>query len=280
MGINGLPSLRPLEAVPIEHEGERMMALVDPTRYIETPMVVSIPAFYVLTLLDGEHDVDLICEKFQKRFRQPIAREDVIGLIDQMDSALMLDNERFARHREEARRQFMERPDRPAAFAGVSYADDPSALSEYLDGLLADVKDGGGEDIKAIVAPHIDFRVGADMMASGWKRAAKSGADLFIILGIGHGLENDFFACVDKDFTTPVGAMRVDRPFLNELREISGKTFTRTQRSTARSIPSSFSRFSWRACSQTGRRSRRFQSCYRFPKRCGALIIRSLTASA
>ena len=216
--MNEYPALRPIEAVPVERDGERMVALYDPARYSEASVMVSIPAFYLLTLMDGGRDIDLLLEDFEKQFGAPITRDDVINIIDRMDSALMLDNERFLRHKESIRRDFLSRPVRPAVFAGQSYPADPGELSGHIDRLISEAPESGqAEHVRAIIVPHIDFRVGADMMAAGWKAARESGAEIFVILGTGHCLSDDFFSCLDKDFATPAGPMRVDRDFLKKL---------------------------------------------------------------
>ena len=47
------PRLRPVEAFPIEHEGERMILVQDPAGLAEGPLVVSMGGFFILTLFDG-----------------------------------------------------------------------------------------------------------------------------------------------------------------------------------------------------------------------------------
>ncbi|MGK7345090.1 MAG: AmmeMemoRadiSam system protein B [Candidatus Nitrospinota bacterium M3_3B_026] len=222
--MNEYPALRPIEAAPVMKDGETMMALFDPARLTDAQLMVSYPAFCLLALMDGKRSVERVMEDFRKRFDIPVSREDVEGLIEQMDIALMLNNERFARHRDAVIGEFLSRPSRAPCLAGQSYPEDPAELGELIDGLLA----GGaaledGPPPRAMIAPHIDFRVGADMMAAGWREAARSGADLFVILGTGHTLTDDFFSALDKDFDTPAGPMRVDRPFLEALEKNFGE---------------------------------------------------------
>lgn len=217
------PSVRPIEAVPIEWQGQKMVALSDPARYSESSLVVSIPAFFILTLMDGKRDVEHIQEEFQNRYSQQVSKEDIAGLISQMDDALFLDNDRFARYKDSVREKFLSGQTRPAALAGRSYPDDPNELAAILDEALEHAPEPEGAPPKAIIVPHIDFTVGADMMAAGWKAISKSGADLFIILGIGHTLADDFFSFLNKDFDTPAGLMRVDRTFLEKFAQNFGE---------------------------------------------------------
>ncbi len=221
--MNEFPVTRPIEAIHVENDGRRMVSLCDPERFSDSNVLVSLPAFFIITLMDGRRTVDQLCGEFQQQFNHPVAREDVVNLIKQLDDALFLDNERFKEHRESIRAQFLSQPSRPAVFAGKSYPADKDELGLSIDKMLMGDTPQNGRSVKAIIVPHIDFRVGGDMMAAGWREAMNSDVELFIILGIGHSLSDDFFACIDKDFSTPLGTMKVDSKFLKALEKNFGE---------------------------------------------------------
>ncbi|MBI5815146.1 MAG: AmmeMemoRadiSam system protein B [Nitrospinae bacterium] len=213
--MNDFPLLRNVQASVGEHDGRRMVTFFDPANFCETPISVSLPAFFVMSMMDGSRSVEILCEEFEAQFGQPMEPGEVAGLVHALDEAYLLDNERFRGRKKAVTDEFNSLKTRPAAFAGKSYPDDSAELKGVLDSLLKSAAtDEPANGLKAVVVPHIDFRVGGDMMAAGWSRAAKSGAELFIILGIGHALTDDFFACIDKDFETPAGTMRVDGEFI------------------------------------------------------------------
>lgn len=217
------PSVRRIEAAPVEVDGQRMVSLNDPDRLADQNLMVSLPAFFLMTLMDGSRSVGCICDEFFSQFRQRVSAEEVNGLVSRLDEALLLDNDRSRSARDSIREEFFSRPDRAAVFAGKSYPEDEAELGRMVDEMLSRPCPGDAGRVRAIVVPHIDFSVGADMMAAGWRRAFATGAELYVILGVGHTLSADFFACIDKDFTTPLGPMRVDRGFMEALEKNFGE---------------------------------------------------------
>ncbi len=220
---NSPPLLRQVEAHPIDHEGERKIVLHDPMKYTDVTMTVSMPAFFLMTLMDGERGVESLCEEFGKRYGQRVSREETVDFISKLDEAFMLDNERFAMRREDMRQEFLALKERPAVFAGQSYPAEPEALNKLLDSMLEGNPENEG-DIVAIVSPHIDFSVGGDMMAAGWRELKNSDADLFIILGTGHTLSEEFFSVIDKDYQTPIGPMPADHDFIEKFEANFGES--------------------------------------------------------
>ncbi len=223
--MNERPTLRQIEAIPFEENGMKMVFLADPARLSEVNLQLSQPAYYILTLMDGSRDVEQLCVEFQTQFGQPVSLADVSALIGELDKAMFLDNQRYHEYKDLIATEFASSETRAAALAGVSYPDDPTELGELLDRLMDGQPAARSSNgvIKAIVVPHIDFRIGSEMMAAGWSEVKETDAELIIILGVGHQLADDFFACIDKDFATPVGAMNVDKKFLNELENNFGE---------------------------------------------------------
>ncbi|MBI4666893.1 MAG: AmmeMemoRadiSam system protein B [Nitrospinae bacterium] len=219
--MNKYPVFRKVEAAPIEHEGQQLIHIHDPFGF-SNPLAVSPGAFFLMTLMDGNNGLTEIREAFHKATGQLAAKDEIQEIITALDEAFYLDNGRFRAHRAAVIRKFAESPTRKPALAGKSYPADREGLLKLIDGLLAKASPGAG-GVKAIIVPHIDFRVGGDMMAAGWSHARNSGADLFIILGIGHSLTEDFVSCLAKDFETPAGPMRVDKGFLENLRRNFGE---------------------------------------------------------
>jgi hypothetical protein len=99
---------------------------------------------------------------------------------------------------------------------------DATELSAVLDGYLAGAPVPAAAPF-AIVAPHIDLGAGGPSFGAAFSRLRNSTAGTFIILGIGHTLDGDFFACIDKDFQTPLGTSPVDREFLAGLERDFGE---------------------------------------------------------
>jgi hypothetical protein len=220
-----IPPLRFLEATVSAQEGQKLISLFDPTGYCDGVMNVSPGAFYILTLLSEKKSLATLLDEIKELAGATPPVEDLKKLILQADEACMLDNDRFQQLKRAIREAFMAQPTRLAAFAGKSYPEDPTVLRETLDELLdGPMADQEGGAPKAIVVPHIDFRVGAELMAAGWRQVQNSDAELFIILGTGHSLVDDFVAGLDKDFETPVGTMPTDHEFMALLQERFGES--------------------------------------------------------
>lgn len=222
--MNEYPLFRNVMAVPADGEEKRMIAIYDPENYSDQSVMVSSTAFYLITLMDGAMSVEQIGDEFFRISGQRVGMDDLRGLVQSLDDALLLDNERFRACKEAALKEFLALPARPSALAGKSYPADGVELASALDASMAGEPVTAPSLLKAIVVPHIDFRVGGGLMGAGWREAAKSGADIFVILGVGHSLMEDFVSCLDKDFDTPLGPMRVNSQFIGRLAENFGES--------------------------------------------------------
>ena len=47
------PKLNPIEAFPVEHEGQRVICLRDPNRVSEKVMLISPETVFIISLFDG-----------------------------------------------------------------------------------------------------------------------------------------------------------------------------------------------------------------------------------
>ncbi|MBI4481593.1 MAG: AmmeMemoRadiSam system protein B [Acidobacteria bacterium] len=221
------PKLRPVEAIPVKISNQEMICLRDPGHWSDRLVAVGPAALSVLRHLDGRNSLVDIQAAFMREFGQLLFREDLEKILQQLDEALLLDNERFRAHRETLISEFRGAPVRAAAHAGVSYDPDPERLRSQLDSFFDSPQGPGALDgsgraaaspVKGLIAPHIDLRLGGPCFAWAYKELeGLPPADVFVILGTGHqGLEHLFAAC-EKDFETPLGRVETDREFLRSL---------------------------------------------------------------
>lgn len=222
--MNDYPLFRDVMAMPSETDGRRMIAIHDPENLSGQSFMVSVPAFYLITMMDGKKSLEQIGDEFFRNSGQRVSMEDLRSLVQSLDDALLLDNERFREHKLISTKEFLDQPVRPPALAGRSYPEDTEELANMLDSAMEGEPVTDASLLRAIVAPHIDFRVGGDMMGMGWREAARSGAGIFVILGVGHSLTEDFVSVLDKDFATPLGNMRVNSGFIAKLAENFGES--------------------------------------------------------
>lgn len=225
------PRLRALEAFPIEHEGQRCIALRDPAGFTDQIAVLPGPLLDLVSLLDGEHSIEAIRDILHGRRGQAPSIEQVADVIERLDAAGFLESARFQARRYALEDAFRRSPARPAAHAGGAYAGEAAALAAQIDGFFAHA-DGSDHPtrvrprptLRGLIAPHIDFRRGGSTYAWAYREVlARSDADLYVVLGTCHAGMADPFAVTLKPFETPLGPVPVDREFYDALQRRAGQ---------------------------------------------------------
>jgi hypothetical protein len=218
------PKVRPLEAFPIQAEGQKMFGLKDPAGI--APEVVFVPpeAFFLISLMDGSNSLRDMQAAYMRKFGTLLFSDKIAELIAQLDSYFLLENSHFEDHLQGLRDEFKEAETRKAAFAGRGYEADPATLKTQLTGYFTQ---GGGPGIpdegadkkvlRGFVAPHIDFTRGGTCYAHAYKALGESHvADLFCILGTCHTPMQNPFAFTRKAFETPFGTVEVATDIVDE----------------------------------------------------------------
>lgn len=229
--MTGHPRLRALEAFPVEHEGQRCVALRDPGGFTDQIAVLPPALLDLVSLFDGEHTVEEIREVLGRRHGRAPTAEQIAEVIERFDAAGFLDSDRFRERRRALEEAFRLSPVRPAAHAGGAYAGDAEALAGQIDGFFSapDGPDGASPSAatpraRAIIAPHIDFHRGGSTYAWAYREVLeRSDADLYVVLGTCHAGMPDPFAVTLKPYETPLGSVPVDREFYEALSRRAGQ---------------------------------------------------------
>ena len=235
----GNPRLRAVEAFPVQHQGQRCIALRDPAGFTDRIAVLPGPLLDLVSLFDGEHPVAAIHEILRRRHGEAPSVDQIGALIEQLDDAGFLDSERFRARRRATDDAFRQSPTRPAAHAGGAYAGAPEALREQIAGFFRHPDGPGPADgarpadgpsrraagtLSALIAPHIDFHRGGPTYGRAYQEVLdRSDADLFVILGTCHAGMADPFAITLKPYDTPLGPAAVDRDFYEALARRAGQ---------------------------------------------------------
>ena len=229
----GNPRLRAVEAFPVQHEGQRCIALRDPAGFTDQIAVLPGPLLDLVSLFDGEHPVDAIREILRRRHGEAPSVEQIAALVERLDDAGFLDSERFRARRRATDDAFRQSAVRPAAHAGGAYVGEPSALREQIAGFFAggerpgaaaERPGAGAGTLSALIAPHIDFHRGGPTYGSAYQEVLdRSDADLYVILGTCHAEMADPFAVTLKPYDTPLGPAAVDRDFYEALARRAGQ---------------------------------------------------------
>jgi hypothetical protein len=223
------PRLRLLEAFPVEHEGERTVALRDPAGFTDQIVLLPTPLLDLVSLFDGEHSVAEIQAILRQRHGEAPSVEQIAAVIERLDGGGFLDSPAFAERRRAIEEAFQQSPVRPAAHAGGAYAGEPAELSRQIDSFFAqvpaeevarraDAAAGDGAP-RGLIAPHIDFHRGGPTYAWAYRELAACPAppDLYVILGTCHAGMGDPFSVTLKPYDTPLGPAPVDRDLFDAL---------------------------------------------------------------
>ncbi len=218
------PRLR-VVPVPVEMNGKNMLLFQDPDQVVEEAIVMPIEAAMIVQYFDGAMSVREIQEDLMRKSGQLIDSMIIQELVDELDQRLMLDSPRFQAHMRKLGEEWRREPTRPAFHAGSGYPDEERELIEFLEACYSDPEGPGplpdapdSDDLKAIVAPHMDVRASGAVVAHAFHALVRrSEASLFVILGTGHQEPQRMFVPTDKDFETPLGVVKTDRELLDRV---------------------------------------------------------------
>ena len=223
------PKLRPVDLRPIVYQGQRLLLLRDPLQLSDKTLLVPQVLGLVLALCDGtREDAGALGAALAIRYGLPIDTSSIEQLLEALDEALLLDNERHQSARQAALDEFREAPFRPPALAGSSYPEEPDDLRRLLASYRQSGKQERGLDGAGglgLVSPHIDYERGGQVYAQVWKQAEKSvrDAELAIIFGTDHFGGDASITLTRQHYATPFGVLPTARDIVDELAQAIGE---------------------------------------------------------
>jgi AmmeMemoRadiSam system protein B len=247
------PKLRLIEVHPYSEQGRPMLILRDPLGLSDKVAVLPRVLAPLLALLDGSRDVAGLHASLMVRAGIRIAPEIIQHVIDQLDDALLLENDHFAQAYAQALRAYRSAPFRQPSLAGPGYPADPAALQHLLGEYIARVTtngtgldtaslahleksrtleesedalvEDGTQDIVGLISPHIDYQRGGPVYASVWDRAAQAvrDAELVIIFGTDHSGGLGRITLTRQNYATPYGVLPTDTQLVDALASAIGE---------------------------------------------------------
>src|SRR3990172_2007629 len=220
------PKLRYVEAFPVEAQGQKLVCLRDPENLSDRVLFVSPEALFIISLFDGKHSILDIQEKYMKQFGKLIFRDEIQGLVNQLDEALMLDNKNYRNFKNKLEEEFKNSRVRESSHAGLSYPQEANEIKNWLSSFFENAEKSHPSNsdlgkITGIISPHIDFRRGGRSYALAYRELInRCDADLFIIFGTSHfaDVQNPFIL-TKKNFKTPFGEVETDTEIVEKLVE-------------------------------------------------------------
>lgn len=213
MGNPLAPLRRHLDLMPSPLPDTPGLLLRDPFRYSESVLVLPPPLVPCLLLFDGGHDEGDL-RALLARITESVEVGDLSRHIrESLSASGFLEDEVFARLRDERHRVFEAGERREAAHAGSAYPADGPALADWAAGLLAEaeVPAAGEGRLVGIAAPHVSPDGGRLSYASAYRALPPALAGrTFVVLGTSHYGAPGRFGLTRKPFATPLGVATVD----------------------------------------------------------------------
>jgi AmmeMemoRadiSam system protein B len=246
------PKLRPIEVRPFVDRGRPALFLRDPLALSDKVAILPQVLAPLLALMDGTRDVAGLHAALLVRAGVRVSPEIIQHLIDQLDDALLLDNEHAAQARAETLLTYRTAPFRPPSLAGAGYPPDSAGLRGLLDNYLARISvNGVGADVSlanvarmapqigiensdaregqvevvGLISPHIDYPRGGPVYAGVWQRAADAlrAANLVIIFGTDHVGSPGRITLTRQNYATPYGVLPTDTELVDAIADAIGE---------------------------------------------------------
>ncbi len=214
-----------VNAFPLTIEGKPMICFQD-SQSLSEGLLISPELFArVVSFFDGQHSIRDIQYEAMRKYGELIYTEQIEAVVQQMDTALLLESQRSSEALVGLREEFRKGSRRAAFLSGKSYPSNAAELKEQVESYFLSPEGPGmpdrnkkGRALKGVIAPHIDFQRGGHCYAYAYKAVAEAReADLYIILGIAHTPSNSRFSLTSKDFETPLGVAKTDKCFIEAL---------------------------------------------------------------
>jgi MEMO1 family protein len=220
--------LRIVNTQPMIDKGRRGIVISDPMGISDEMVFVPGALTLLLPLMDGTRDLATLKTGFELRTGTTISTATLEQVVNKLDEALFLENERFNRAYSEALNDYRSASSRPPVLTGMCCPLEPDELHKFLDSYLNEVENTKNEpvdDIKGIISPHIDYARGGEIYAKVWSVAgdALRQADLIVILGTDHNDIETNITLTYQSYETPWGIVPTSKQIVEEFADELGE---------------------------------------------------------
>jgi len=219
------PRLRPVEAFPVQINGQDLICVRDPEALAEQPLYLNQLLMFLVSRMDGRHGLRDIQADFFRAAGEILPMDKLEHFVTQLDEQHYLIGPSFQSFYSSLVETFRNASSRPARHAGTAYEERAEALASQLQG-YASHSNGPRNDsigdvsapLRGLIAPHIDFHRGGPTYAHAYQALAlQPDADTYIIFGTCHAPMPQRFSVSKKNYETPLGAVGADQDFINRL---------------------------------------------------------------
>ena len=214
MTLDFMPSPSP------EHPG---LFIRDPYRYSDAMLIIPPVLVACLECFDGTNSELDLRERLVKLTGDLNVGQLQEHLLQTLSSAGFLEDETFARLKQERVEEFAASPVREPAHAGSAYPAEPKALTETMLRYLGGAPEPPANGVFAIAAPHVSPEGGWQSYRAAYSMLGPQHRErTFIILATSHYGEPETFGLTRKRFATPLGEAVTDINLVDWLAERGG----------------------------------------------------------
>ncbi len=215
--------------IPIKYQGKTYIMVQDKMGLVRENILLPPALYNFLAHMDMSDCLeDLQVKLVQENQGILVPKDEILKIIDHLDSLYLLESDRFFKKRDKIIEEFLKQNIRPYLFADRSYPKDSSHLSKFIDSILSYGEDREYKEIKAIFAPHIEISVGKKAYGKAYHILKHKKYSQVIVLGVGHSLSDGIFCVTEKDFDTPFGVVTNHKEATKKLKNCSNDVLSRT----------------------------------------------------
>ena len=185
-----LPALRHIEVLPLSDDEQQTFLLRDPQQLSERSLSVTSPVLFCLQCFDGATQVATLIELWRDASEgQPLPLDQLATLVQEMDDAFLLRNERSEQRVEEVRQEFAAAAVRTTRYDGADENVTAMLDAAYQQAGLPSPAGIAPEDntLGLLIAPHIDYARGAVAWPLAYSQIKRHFAgDVVLLFGTNH----------------------------------------------------------------------------------------------
>ncbi len=212
------PSLRRVERVERDLEGERVLILRDPMDVAES-FALDAEFAPVLDLLDGSRTVLQIRQSLRMRGVLDLPVDALAEFVDTLRVEGWLDDDTFRQRWAAMHADFLDEDPRAARFAGLLYPADPASLdAAYRDIFGDEPRTRGDSSVVGVLVPHGPLELVGETLAKTLTDLPRpEDLECVVILGTDHGPGLLPYAAARRGFDTPLGPLPAHTQILDAL---------------------------------------------------------------
>ena len=197
-----------IDVVPTKHNGIEMFLIRDPEGIAGESLLVSRDVLFLISLMNGKRTVLDMQEAYMRAAGGVLLPADrIASVIEALDAQFLLQNDRYEGQVCALKDAYMGLSCRTAFLAGRSYPGDEEGLRAFMEGMVRR-EPAGWDQVKGIIAPHIDYARGADVYRRAYTFLPVEENTLFVIFGTCHKPAPKVWNIALRDLRTPLGTVK------------------------------------------------------------------------